>query len=231
VVELNPAQAYADSLARTRQSLEETLEGYGVWFDEAIPQGSGPALDFGAGAGDGVLYLASRGYDAGGFEPNPDLAEASEALEGGDPAAFLAGRPGRYTLILCKDVLEHLERDAALEITHLLFGALAPGGRLVVSVPHAVSFVGTYVRYADYTHRTAFTSGSLRYLLESGGGSAVRFFGPRFRFKLSAKTLAYRALKRGWHLALRGIYYLENPSADGQPPHFHPRLVASANSA
>ena len=43
-------------------------------------------------------------------------------------------------------------------------------------------------------------------------------------------TLAYRALRRGWHTALRAIYWIEHPSRRGQLAHFFPRLVASGRA-
>lgn len=229
-------RAYGDLLDHGPQSTGEVLEGYSVWFDEALGGVRGRALDFGSGRGQGIDYLASRGFtEVEAYEPNRLLAgglrgRATAVHDSEDPDTFLRERAGRYALILCKDVLEHVPKEAAVETTRLLLRALAPGGRLVVSVPHAVSFVGVYFRYADFTHHTAFTQTSLRYVLESAGARTVAFHAPRFRFRLSPRTLAYRLLKRCWHAALKGIYYLENPDPRGLPPHFHPRLVASAET-
>lgn len=227
-------EAYAAHLQRTQEEDEAaTREGLEVWFDEALAGASGRALDVGAGRGQALDYLAGRGLTAAAWEPDPALAEALRrrgALvhDDPDPVAFLRAQAGRFDVVFCKDVLEHLPREQALEVTRLMGAALRPGGRLVVSVPHAVSFRGIYVRYADFTHQAAYTQESLRYLLERAGLASVAFFGPRFRFKARPATLAYRAVRRGWFAVLRAIYWIEHPSRRGQPAHFFPRLVASA---
>ncbi len=229
-------RAYERQLEQGAQDPGAALEGYGVWFDDAVTQRAGPALDYGSGRGQGLDYLRGRGFtEVHAYEPNPLLADALRAKTSNvhlheSPQAFLQENPGRFALILCKDVLEHVSKEHASETVQLLLNALKPGGRLVVSVPHAVSFVGVYFRYADFTHHTAFTESSLRYVLESAGATKVEFYSPRFPFRPSPKTIAYRLLKRCWHTALKGIYYLENPDPTGQPPHFHPRLVASCEA-
>lgn len=226
--------AYAAHLARTQEDDDAaTREGLEVWFDEALAGAAGRALDVGAGRGQALDYLAARGLVPEAWEPDPTLAgglrgRGALVHDDPDPAAFLRGQAGRFDVVFCKDVLEHLAREQALEVTRLMGQALRPGGRLVVSVPHAVSFRGVYVRYADFTHQAAFTEESLRYVLERAGLGDVAFFAPRFRFKARPSTLAYRAVRRGWFAVLRAIYWIEHPSRRGQPAHFFPRLVASA---
>ncbi|MGE0711127.1 MAG: class I SAM-dependent methyltransferase [Planctomycetota bacterium] len=227
--------AYREHLRRhEREDPARVQEGYAVWFDDALPAARGRALDYGAGRGHGVDYLASRGFaEVEAFDVDPDLVSAlrgraSAVHASAAPREWLQAQAGRYDLILAKDVVEHLPHEETLATVGALLGALRPEGRLVVSVPHAVSFSGVYVRYADFTHRTAFTESSLRYVLEGAGGRAVRFHAPRFGPPRSPKTLAYRALKRAWFGALRAIYFLETPDPAALPSHFHPRLVASA---
>jgi SAM-dependent methyltransferase len=233
---VDPAHAYAAHLERSQSSEdpEDTREGLDVWFEAALPAGRGRALDHGAGRGQGLAWLAEQGFEAEGYEPDPALAAALRRSgprvvvhDDPDPSAFLARSAGTYDAILCKDVLEHVAHERIVETAEQLARALKPGGRLIVSVPHAVSFIGTYVRYGDFTHTIAFTEASLRYVLERAGLERVTFHGPRFRFRARPATIAYRALRRVWHGVLRGIYLLEHPSRIGAPPHFFPRLVAT----
>lgn len=228
--------AYAAHLARTQEEDDATTrEGLEVWFDEALEGAAGRALDVGSGRGQALDYLAARGLAAEAWEPDAALADAlrrrgAVVHDAPDPVAFLAGQAGRWDVVFCKDVLEHLPREVALAAARGMARALRPGGRLVVSVPHAVSFRGVYVRYADFTHQAAFTEESLRYVLDHAGLAQVAFHAPRFRWKARPATLAYRALRRGWHTALRAIYWIEHPSRRGQPAHFFPRLVASGRA-
>lgn len=227
--------AYARHLARQQGDPARSLEGYAVWFDAALGPGRGLALDFGAGLGEGIDYLATRGFGPlESFDVELELSAAlasrvEAAHTASDPRAWLATQRGRFALILAKDVLEHLPHEETVPVTQALLAALAPGGRLVVSVPHAVGFAGIYARYGDFTHRTAFTESSLRFVLEAAGARAVTLHPPRFQLRLSPKTLVYRGLKRVWHTALKGLYALEDPAS--VPTHCHPRLVASATRA
>lgn len=245
--------AYAAFLRRAQAGEDEAraAEALDVWFDAAVPAPTGPALDFGAGRGQALAWLHARGWRGlVAYEPDPALARAlrdqagpgaSGASSPGsrwevapapgeapDPLAWLRAREGTLSLVFAKDVLEHVDPDRVVELTAALARALRPGGVLVASAPHAVSFAGTYVRYGDLTHRTAFTAGSLRQLLEAAGLEDVRDHPPRFRPTAHPARLAYRAARRAWHAALRTIYLLEEPAWRLQPPHFFPRLVASA---
>lgn len=228
-------EAYRQHLERhDGEDPARVLEGYQVWFDDALPARRERALDYAAGRGHGVDYLRAAGFreveafdiDAEGVERLAGRASAVHASA--TPTQWLAEHPGRYDLVLAKDVVEHLEHERTLPTVRGLLGLLRPGGRLVISVPHAVSFAGLYLRYGDFTHRTAFTESSLRYVLEAAGGAELRFHRPRFRFRASPKTLVYRGLKRAWHAALKAIYLVEFGDPSTLPAHFHPRLVISA---
>jgi 2-polyprenyl-3-methyl-5-hydroxy-6-metoxy-1,4-benzoquinol methylase len=232
--------SYRQHLERhEREDVARVQEGYAVWFDEPLGQLASErrerALDYGAGRGQGVDYLRSRGFaEVEAFDVDADLVHglsgrADAVHSAADPLAWLDAQSGRYDLVLAKDVVEHLPRQETLPVVAGLLRSLRPGGRLVVSVPHAVSFTGVYVRYGDFTHRTAFTESSLRFVLEAAGGEGVSFHAPHFAFPSSPKTLAYRALKRAWFTVLRGIYFLETPDRAALPSHFHPRIVASAS--
>ena len=57
--------AYRDQLQRQQASESDAkqLEGYRVWFDGAVFSGVAPALDYGAGRGQGVRYLPLEQLD------------------------------------------------------------------------------------------------------------------------------------------------------------------------
>lgn len=61
--------------------------------------------------------------------------------------------------VLCKDVLEHLEYLPVIRDIHRI---LEPGGRVTIQVPHFTSKDA----YADPTHRSFFTTNTLRYFVE-----------------------------------------------------------------
>ncbi|MBI2920194.1 MAG: class I SAM-dependent methyltransferase [Planctomycetes bacterium] len=223
---MSETEAYVAHLARTRsaQTRARLLEGFAVWFDAALPaKRSGRALDYGAGPGDGAEYLKTRGFaPVETLEPNSEYRKILEK----------AGWPvcpelrGPYDLIFCKDVLEHLEKPKVIPLVRAMRETLAPGGRLVVSVPNAVGWMGNYTRWEDWTHETIFTQNSLRYVLESAGFTRIEFHGPRFGLTLNPFRLAYRFLRAILHVSYRLQYWIEDPGSPSQPPHFFSRLVA-----
>lgn len=105
-----------------------------------VPRGA-PVVVTSAGAGREVLGLLELGYDAVGYEPNPDLVAAGRAVlpepdrlrpgtwdqfpdHDGHAAAVVIGW-GSYMLITRRDSRRALLRDA--------YSALSPGGVLLVS--------------------------------------------------------------------------------------------------
>jgi SAM-dependent methyltransferase len=101
-------------------------------------------LDVGCGDGQLGALLAARGYRVTGIEKPgaildsfPGGVELVEAdLDEGLPAL-----KGRYDFVLCADVLEHLK--APERLLQELPSQMAPGARLVASLPNAVN---VYVR-------------------------------------------------------------------------------------
>jgi SAM-dependent methyltransferase len=103
------------------------------------PDGRGRrVLDLGCSDGFLSELLARRGYEvvgverAGGhsssFPANVQLIEAD--LDRGLPPA-----PGRFDYVLCADILEHLRSPETL--LRQIRGVLAPGGRIVASLPNS----------------------------------------------------------------------------------------------
>jgi len=107
-------------------------------------------LDFGCGPGVMALALARRGYEVVGLDGAPRMIEQAraEAARGGIAnarfAAVNAGEvgvpPGSFDAVVCSSVIEYVADDERL-IAELV-RAVRPGGYLLISVPHADSFIG-----------------------------------------------------------------------------------------
>ncbi len=141
-------------------------------------------LDVGCGSGAlGAALKAAGATRVAGIEPEPAAAaRAAERLDavvqGGALDAALPFGAGEVDLLVLADVLEHLpDPDAALR---RLTALLAPGGRVVVSVPN-MRFWLVLARLAadrweyaehgvrDRTHLRIFTRRSLLRMLASHG--------------------------------------------------------------
>jgi 2-polyprenyl-3-methyl-5-hydroxy-6-metoxy-1,4-benzoquinol methylase len=144
-------------------------------------------LDLGTASGFLGRLLAGRGHTVVGVESDPEAAAAARphyaALHLGDLERLAPLPEAPFDVVIAGDVLEHLaDPPAALDRA---VAQLAPGGRLLVSVPN-VAFV--QVRFAlllgrfeyaprgilDRTHLRFFTRRSLLALLRGAGLTVTR---------------------------------------------------------
>lgn len=149
-----------------------------------VPAGAESLLDVGCGAGTfGARVKAHhRGIRLYGVEPNARAAEAAratydEVATGFFPEATPAAARD-LDCIVFNDVLEHMVDPAAA--LHHARSMLAPGGRLIVSLPNVANsevirqlFRGRFdyaeVGVLDRTHLRFFTASTGRELLEQCG--------------------------------------------------------------
>jgi 2-polyprenyl-3-methyl-5-hydroxy-6-metoxy-1,4-benzoquinol methylase len=141
---------------------------YYRWYTRGwLPEDkSAPILDLACGAGQFVYFLRKEGYqnvvgvdvDSQQISMAAKLGLDCRAAEAG---ALLSASKETWALIGALDVLEHLTRAEMFELLELVAAHLAPGGRLILSVPNASSPQGLVTRYSDITHETAFTTTSM----------------------------------------------------------------------
>jgi len=136
-------------------------------------------LDFGCGFGHFIRALGRRGYvRAEGYDIEP--AALAFCRSNGVPAIDgnqidVAELPHQYDFIFTSHVLEHIPKEHVIETLGKLRQRLKPGGALFVCVPNAQSSTGCYWAYEDFTHYTAYTSGSLYYVLSKAGYAGIDF--------------------------------------------------------
>jgi len=102
------------------------------------------ALDVGCGAGLLAEPLARLGAAVTGLDASPELVVAARAHAAGQAleidyrAGELAELEGRFDLITCMEVIEHVADPAAF--VKELAKRLAPGGLLILSTPNATGW-------------------------------------------------------------------------------------------
>ncbi|MGB9115393.1 class I SAM-dependent methyltransferase [Bradyrhizobium sp.] len=123
-----------------------------------IPPGS-EALDFGAGSLRDSFELAKRGYNVTSVDLDRDLLLSYQAdydwptngttrkiVTGQDLAGFLSQiESEKFSLIICFDVLEHLEYPAS--ILRQMRASLTPDGRLFITVPNGRTLYELWFRF------------------------------------------------------------------------------------
>jgi 2-polyprenyl-3-methyl-5-hydroxy-6-metoxy-1,4-benzoquinol methylase len=129
-----------------------------------LPQRVARLLDVGCGAGatTAAIREARQVEWAGGIEHDPEAAQRAEArldrVWRGDAAQVPIESeiaPGSLDLVLCLDVLEHLPDP--WQMVRRLSQLVAPGGRLIVSVPNIRNwkFILRLAVRGDFAYRDA----------------------------------------------------------------------------
>ena len=158
--------------------------------------------------------MKSRGYtNLYGVDIAPDqVALARQVANVDQPVVLARGAPGAIRLV---DRARHhraFARDEALRFLELAYGALKPGGRLVLQTPNADSPFGLQHRYNDITHEWAYNVNQLARLLRRAGFVALeaREQGPvpwGYSLVSTARFLVWRLIRAGlqlWNVAETG---------------------------
>ena len=124
-------------------------------------------LDIGCGTGFLLEALAER-FDAWGLEPEPAVRartrpSVQDRVLPGDTRDHSALGNRRFDVVLLLDVLEHVEDDRA-ELASAA-AALAPGGKMVVTVPANPRLWSDHDKRNG--HHRRYTEGTLRTVLSS----------------------------------------------------------------
>jgi methionine biosynthesis protein MetW len=161
---------------------------------EMAPHGA-RILDIGCGTGALMSLLRkTRSENIVGFEPDPDRAERARSLGLNVTTGYATKKAleslGAFDVIILSDVLEHVAEPASL--LQLIKAALAPNGKVVVSVPNVAHWsvrlsllCGNFdyepVGIMDATHIWWFTDKSIKKLFETAG----------YEVQQSKKSLGY----------------------------------------
>jgi SAM-dependent methyltransferase len=135
-------------------------------------------LDVGCGDGQFLYYLKTQGVTAlEGIDSSADRLERCKRyvtpnVHTADAFRWLKEHRGQYDLVVCNHMVEHFADPQLYELLEGLTGAVAPGGRLVITTPNACTPWAGYNLYSDLTHVRLFTADSLTQLLAVYGFDA-----------------------------------------------------------
>jgi 2-polyprenyl-3-methyl-5-hydroxy-6-metoxy-1,4-benzoquinol methylase len=167
------------------------------WLD--LPRDA-PVLDIGCGSGQFLYFLRNEGF-TNLIGIDLDETQVGIARELGLDCRrvpvheFLAGGDVQFGLVAMLDILEHFTREELFPLLEAVVSRMAPGGRLVASVPNADSPHGLRSTYADITHEISFTPTSLSELFFCHGLKVAALRDP-WPAPVSPARAAYRALSQ-----------------------------------
>jgi SAM-dependent methyltransferase len=132
-------------------------------------------LDVGCGTGLALLAAKKLGVaDVCGVDIDPLQSQTAQSrgldvVCAEDTVDFLDKNRAQFDIILCMDVIEHIECSLQLPFTQAIYRKIKPGGDFLCTVPNANSTLAMRWRYIDFTHCSSFTEHSLDFLLHNTG--------------------------------------------------------------
>jgi 2-polyprenyl-3-methyl-5-hydroxy-6-metoxy-1,4-benzoquinol methylase len=144
-------------------------------FSRLLPENKrAEFLDVGCAGGFFLYFLRSEGFiNARGIDPDPSAVEAARSMdlpaEAADAFQFLEENECRFDAISINQVIEHFPRESSLDLLRLIRRALRPGGRIIVSVPNAMTIFCGHMLFGDLSHDHLYTPKSLKDSLHSSG--------------------------------------------------------------
>lgn len=141
-------------------------------------------LDFGCGRGDMLKYLVERGVECQGLEFSKESIEVALRTVGNNPrfrgVVYAENLPSSlpdesFDIVLLIEVIEHLFEDQLLPTFNEIYRLLRPGGKVVVTCPHAEDLNNHAVRvhcpecgatFHRWQHMRSVTPESLSHMLE-----------------------------------------------------------------
>jgi SAM-dependent methyltransferase len=161
-------------LERRYRGTEEEIRGRIAAYLPYLA-GGGPALDLGCGRGEALALLGEHGIAARGVDGSDRMVamcreRGLDAVQGDLFAALAAAPAGSLGAVLSFHVVEHLPIGALDRLVRLAWGALRPGGTLILETPSPLSLVvGARNFWLDPTHARPVHPESLRLLYELAG--------------------------------------------------------------
>lgn len=137
-----------------------------------LPKGS-KILDLGVGRGEflnGFIRCGLKGYGVDQSAIAKSVCPEAEILQSDLENEPLPYDDNTFDVVFSKSVLEHFYYPEKLIIE--IYRIIKPGGMVITMVPDWESVYKTF--YEDYTHRTPFTTNSLKNILLINGFDGVK---------------------------------------------------------
>lgn len=150
----------------------------GSWLQK-LPK-EGKVLDVACGPGNILEFLQVEGFtDLYGVDISPEQVKIARQkfpqVVCADAIEFLQQHPNEFVLITAFDILEHFNKEEAMEFLDVIHSALIPGGRLILQLPNGDSPLAGGTVYGDFTHEVTYTKVSLKHVLLVSRFNQVEF--------------------------------------------------------
>jgi 2-polyprenyl-3-methyl-5-hydroxy-6-metoxy-1,4-benzoquinol methylase len=165
-------------------------------------------VDIGCGGGHFIYFLKNKGYtNFMGVDISQQQVEFVKKQFDVDVAHedafdFLSQNKDEFDLIVAHDILEHIQKDRAIEFLKLIKFALKPGGQVFIRTVNCGNPMAIRLRYADFTHEFCVTEKSFYQILYLAGFRNIKLLpsiDKGFFNKITAKFISFLIAKMMWY--------------------------------
>lgn len=195
--------------------LSQFNNNYRTWFPN---DKSKSVLDIGIGRGEMLTCMRNWGYAYQGVDISPSTVRFCQALGLNclvveDTQSWLVENQGKFSLVTCLDVLEHVPRNQTIGFLKAIRASLTSDGQAIIQVPNLQSPFGYLHHFNDFTHVSGFVEHSLAQVLLAAGFKEMVFYGYEEIYKTGAKQSIQKAMRWVYHRAVRFLRALNsNPN-------------------
>jgi len=172
-------------------------------------------LELACGGGKLLHLLKKKGYtNLNGVDISPEQVSLSkqvtENIIEANVLDFLKTETEKYDLVIGMDIIEHFEKEEAVEFLKACLKTLKPDGRIILQTPNSESPWSGSIRYGDFTHEICFSPNCLARVLKLIGFDKIelRETGPVIHgFKSLLRCIAWKFIRlclKIWNLAETG---------------------------
>jgi len=160
----------------SRDEIKNQLQRYLEPVDMSVKKsGNRLAVDIGCGRGEWLEMLSGEGYDAIGFDLDPEMvklcremglkAEVRDALD-----YFRELDDNSVGIVTAFHLAEHIEHELFLVLLSEIYRVLADGGMLIMETPNPENLIVSSSQfYLDPAHKTPIPPDLMETMLESTG--------------------------------------------------------------
>ena len=200
---------------------------YRVFFPD---EKSKLVLDIGIGRGEMMSCMRDWGYDYQGVDISPSTVGFCQKLGlnccvVGDTETWLTENRGKFSLITCLDVLEHVPRTQTIGFLKAIRAGLANDGKAIIQVPNLQSPFGYLHHFNDFTHVSGFVEHSLAQVLLAAGFRDMKFYGFEEIYKTGLKQHVQKTVR--WFYR-KGVRFLRALNSNPNPAILTPVLYVIA---
>lgn len=197
--------------ALSKEEYEFIAKKYKLQVLPHLPADKGSKIaDLGCGPAHLLYCLQKEGYaNSCGVDLSAQQIEAAakagvKNLINDDVMSFLDKKKDTFDAIVSHSMIEHLTKDEVINFLDLVFGALKPGGTLLLRTPNASGIFGGSLVFCDFTHEVGFTPVSLSQVLRLCGFDDINIFGETpvaSDFKSAVRLRLWNGVKKLFSIA------------------------------